>query len=65
MKHTDITLDRLMKHNPIFFHSNAQKFHKDKSYKIDNLNRILTVSTAYGKVKYSIDKKFKLSFASH
>lgn len=54
-----------MQHNPIFFNSKTQTFHKDKGYKIDNENRILTVNTAHGKVKYSIDRKFKLKFASH
>jgi len=60
MKHTDITLERLMERNKTFFE--AKEFHGDKSYKIDEVNRILTVKTKHGNVKYSIDKKFKLSY---
>jgi hypothetical protein len=65
MKHTDINLKRLIQRNPIFFNSKTIAFHKDKSYKIDNENRILTVNTAYGKVIYSVGKNLKLTWLSN
>lgn len=54
------TLNKLREKNKIFF--NNAKFHGDKSYSIDDVNKILTVVTAHGKVRYSFEDSYRLEY---
>lgn len=62
MQHTDITLERLQARNPVFF--DAAGFHGDIGYKVNNEERTLTVRTKRGKIVYSVDLNFNLTYLS-
>lgn len=53
-------LAQLKKNNRIFF--NNASFHKDEKYTIDEHNRILTVKTDHGNVRYSYDEGYILEY---